>query len=153
MILPAASDSEIRSGGPKPYEAVVLKNPLGGDVVGQRAGLDAMQAKSCERHIHDLSNRGGAKPAAIAGCVDPIAHVARLKRATHDVGKRHATDDVALMEDHVRDDRVALVLHRITRVPRLCADSVPPDAFFTADGQRRAIEDALPMPPQAQDAK
>jgi hypothetical protein len=112
VILPAASDSEIGRRDAEPYETITLKDTLRSDVLVQRPGLDSMQTKPSERHVDDFSNRSRAKTAAVVRRVHPVAEVARLERAPHDVAERHATDDAVVVEDHVRGRHATLVVEQ-----------------------------------------
>jgi hypothetical protein len=71
-----------------------------------------MQTKPSERQIDNFPNRSRAKTAAVVRGVHPVAQVARLERAPHDVAERHATDDAVVVEDHVRGRHAALVVEQ-----------------------------------------
>src|SRR5579871_6220329 len=96
VVLPSAGDLEIGRRRTEPYEAVTFENALRADVVPQCPGLDAVETERPEGKVDSFPHGGGAETPAVVLRVHPIAKVAGLERATHDVAERHATDDTAV---------------------------------------------------------
>src|SRR5690242_12835962 len=85
VIGPFPGDLQVAGRDADAGEAVLLDHALGCHVVEERARLDAMQPKLAERTLaHEAERRrGGALSVVLPR--HPVADVAALERAAHDV--------------------------------------------------------------------
>ena len=109
VILPPACDGEISRRDAETNEPISFENPLRSKVVQQRHSSIPMQAQLAERQAHDLPHGSGGKTSALMSRADPVTEIARLKRATDDIAQRDPTDDLAMLKNHMRNDRLLLI--------------------------------------------
>ena len=72
---------------PDPLEAVLLEHPLRAQVVGQRAGLQPVQAELAERPLADQADGPGRHPAAVQVLGHEVAQVGAAERPAARCGR------------------------------------------------------------------
>src|SRR5436190_10808476 len=99
VVAPLPGDEEQVLRVAEALEGVLLEHALRGNVVGQRARLEAVQAELPEGELDDVRQRPGREAAAVAGRVDPVPDVPHLQRTPDDVVHGDHPGDRVAVED------------------------------------------------------
>ena len=99
MVAPGAGDVEVVPGEADELEAVLLEHALRGDVVDERAGLEAMQAERPERMLGESADRARRQPAPVPLRVDPVAEVGAAEGVVDDVRQPDEARQLAVVQD------------------------------------------------------
>ena len=102
VVLPPPGDEEVVLRHAVLLEAAAQQDPLRGHVVGQCAGLQAVQPQRAGL-LDGVPDRCPRQPAARVGVVDPVAERRALEDPAHDVVEVHPAHDVGSVHHQPRD--------------------------------------------------
>ena len=104
MVLPCAGNFEVLLGNTDGLESSLAQNPLGSDVVQQRACFDAVQTEILKAVLDEVLQGCRGEALSAVFFVDPVPDARTLEGPSNNSGERDSADDSCTVHD---DKRVA----------------------------------------------
>lgn len=99
MVLPCAGNFEVLLGNADGRESSLAQNPLGSEVVQQRACFDAVQAEILKAVVDNVSQGRGGEAMSGVFLVNPVPDTRALEGPSNNSGESDSADDSGTVHD------------------------------------------------------